>query len=207
MSKRPLSLLLLSASLAGVVMLGGCATNTPPSNFYILNSLYSEAANEGFSPDPNGLSVGFGPMLMPDYLDRPQIVTRADLNELQIDEFHRWGGELDSGIKRVMAQNLSLLLNSDRVQVYPWPANARVAYQVRFALIRMDGEVGKQARVRVRWEILKGEDGEQLDSRLTNQTVAVDGPGFGALVAAQSRAMAAIATEISAAIQALEQHR
>jgi len=144
-------------------------------------------------------------MLMPDYLDRPQIVTRGSLNELQIDEFHRWGGELNSGIKRVMAQNLSLLLNSDRVQVYPWPSSAQVKYQVRFVIIRLDGEVGKQARVRARWQIVMDDDGEELESRLTNQTVAVDGPGFGHLIGAQSRALAAIASEISSAILLLEQ--
>ena len=203
MSTRPFRRPLLLAVLLSLAVLGGCANNTPPSNFYILNSLYSEPANEDFSPDPNGVSVGFGPMLMPDYLDRPQIVTRADLNQLQIDEFHRWGGDLDSDVKRVMAQNLSFLLNSDRVQIYPWPASARVEYQVRFALIRLDGEVGKQARVRVRWEILKGEDGEELGSRLSHQVVAVSSPGFGGLVAAQSRALATIAAEISDALLAL----
>ena len=203
MSPRPLRSLLLLATLLGVAGLSGCANNTPPSNFYILNSLYSEPANEDFSPDPNGVSVGFGPMLMPDYLDRPQIVTRADLNELQIDEFNRWGGDLNSDVKRVMAQNLSFLLNSDRVQIYPWSASARVDYQVRFALIRLDGEVDKQARVRVRWEILKGEDGEELGSRLSSQVVPVTAPGFGGLVAAQSRALATVAREISGALLAL----
>ena len=203
MSTRPFRAQLLTA-LLGVAVLSGCANNTPPSNFYILNSLYSEPGNEDFSPDPRGLSVGFGPMLMPDYLDRPQIVTREHLNQLQIDEFHRWGGELDSDVKRVMAQNLSLLLNSDRVQIYPWPASDRVAYQVRFALIRLDGVVDGQARVRVRWQILKGEDGEALASRLSNQVVPVTAPGFAGLVAAQSRALATIASEIADSLRALD---
>lgn len=204
MLPRPIRLLLSLPALLAVLGLSACANNTPPSNFYILNSLYSEPGNEDFSPDPQGLSVGFGPMLMPDYLDRPQIVTRADLNQLQIDEFHRWGGELNSDVKRVMAQNLSLLLNSDRVQIYPWLSSDRISYQVRFALIRLDGEVGKQARVRARWEILKGEDGEELASRLSSHSVPVSAPGFAGLVAAQSRALATIAEEIATALRAVE---
>jgi hypothetical protein len=202
MSIYPFRHLVLTMALLPLLGVGGCASNTPSSSFFILNSLYSEAGNEAFAPNPNGVSVGFGPLLMPDYLDRPQIVTRSSLNELQIDEFHRWGGDLSSDVKRVMAQNLSLLLNSDRVQIYPWVAGEQVEYQVRFALIRLDGEVGKQAWVRARWEILQGEDGKELGSRLTNQVVAVEGPGFGGLVAAQSKALAAIAREISDALQA-----
>lgn len=188
--RLPLMLLLLA-------LLAGCATTTPPSSFYILHSLYSAPGTEPFSPSPDGMVVGFGPLVMPDYLDRPQIVTREDVNQLVIDEFHRWGGELSSGLKRVMAQDLSFLLNSDRVQVYPWPSRMKVEYQVRFALIRLDGALGKQAVVRARWEILLGEDGREVASDLVSLVEPVEGPGYRELVAAQSRALASVAADIS----------
>jgi len=186
-----------------VAVVAGCAANTPPSNFYILNSLYSTGAKPSFVPSTDGLKVGFGPMALPDHLDRPQIVTRADPNKLTIDEFHRWGGELDSDVKRVMAQNLSYLLNSDQVQVYPWPASMQVDYQVLFTVIRMDGILGKRAVIRARWQILKGEDGRQLASSLSTRVEPVSGPGYRALVAAQSRALQAIAADISGKITEL----
>ena len=186
-----------------VAVVAGCAANTPPSNFYILNSLYGTGAKPSFVPSTDGLKVGFGPMALPDHLDRPQIVTRADPNKLTIDEFHRWGGELDSDVKRVMAQNLSYLLNSDQVQVYPWPASMQVDYQVLFTVIRMDGILGKRAVIRARWQILKGEDGRQLASSLSTRVEPVSGPGYRALVAAQSRALQAIAADISGKITEL----
>ena len=178
-----------------IAIMAGCATNTPPSSFYILSSLYSSDA--GFSPAADGLTIGFGPLDLPDHLDRPQIVTRDNPNQLVIDEFHRWGGELNSDVKRVMAQNLSYLLNSDRVQIYPWPARTRIDYQVRFSLMRLDGVLGRYARVRARWQILAGEDGEELTSGMSIREEPVGGPGYRQLVAAQSRALAAVAGDIS----------
>ena len=193
----------LLPSLLVIALLSACAA-TPPSEFYILNSLYGLDADLGFSPNPKGLEVGFGPLELPDYLDRPQIVTRKALNELSIDEFHRWGGELKSTLERIMAQNLSRLLDSERIWLYPWSASARVRYQVRLDVLRMDGTLGKQALVRARWEIVEGEGGRTLDSRLSTRVEAVDGPGYRALVAAQSRALADISREIVARLQRLE---
>ena len=194
----------LLSSLLVFALLAGCVGSTPPSEFYILNSLYGAEADLGFSPDPKGLEVGFGPLELPDYLDRPQIVTREKLNELNIDEFHRWGGELKSTMERIMAQNLSYLLNSERIWLYPWSANAQVRYQVRFDVLRMDGALGEQALVRARWEILQEEGGRTLGSRLSTRIEPVDGPGYRALVAAQSRALADIAREIAARLQEIE---
>jgi uncharacterized lipoprotein YmbA len=193
----------LLPSLLVLSLLSACIS-TPPSEFYILNSLYGAEANLGFSPNPKGLEVGFGPLDLPDYLDRPQIVTREGVNELTIDEFHRWGGELKSTVERIMAQNLSYLLDSERIWIYPWSANSRVRYQVRLDVLRMDGTLGKQALVRARWEILRGEGGETLDSRLSSRIEPVDGPGYRALVAAQSRALADISREIVTHLRQIE---
>jgi len=193
----------LLPSLLLVTLLSACAA-TPPSEFYILNSLYGLEPDHGFSPNPKGLELGFGPLELPDYLDRPQIVTRRDLNELRIDEFHRWGGELKSTMERIMAQNLSYLLDSERIWLYPWPAGTRPRYQVRFDVLRMDGRLGKQALVRARWEISEGEGGRTLASRLSTRVEAVDGPGFRALAAAQSRALADIGREIVAGLQRID---
>src|SRR5215475_4363631 len=55
-----------------LLVLAGCA-NTPPTQFYILPTLASAdsaAANRD-------LTIGVGPVTLPPYLDRPQIVTNA----------------------------------------------------------------------------------------------------------------------------------
>jgi len=57
--------------------------------------------------------------------------------------------------------------------------------------------------VRARWEIHKGEDGAQLASSMSTHVEPVSGADYQHLVAAQSRALIAIATEISAKLTQL----
>lgn len=177
------------------VLLSGCAANTPPSSFYLLSSLYHSDAQ--FEPSRDGLAVGVGPVELPDHLDRPQIVTRADSNRINIDEFHRWGGELRQEVKRVLAQDLSYRLDSNRVRAYPWPSRSTIDYQVRVEVFRLDGVLGQYALVSLRWELRQGEDGDLIDAQLATRKVAVTGPDYQALVAAQSEALALVATDIA----------
>ncbi|HTR44617.1 MAG TPA: ABC-type transport auxiliary lipoprotein family protein, partial [Thermodesulfovibrionales bacterium] len=68
-----------------LVMLAGCA-GSPPSTFYQLSSLggQTQVTREG-APDQS-LIIAIGPVRMPDYLDRSQIVTRSGKNELKLAE-------------------------------------------------------------------------------------------------------------------------
>ena len=61
--------------------------------------------------------VAVGPVAIPDYLDRPQILTRSGPSELQLAEFERWAGSLEKDVSRVLAENLSTLLEKDHVIV------------------------------------------------------------------------------------------
>jgi uncharacterized lipoprotein YmbA len=94
----------------------GCGT-TDPARFYTLSPLAipgteAEAAGQG-------VAIGVGPIKLPEHLDRPQIVTRTSRNELKLAEFDRWAGSLADDFSRVLAENLSILLSTDRVSVYP----------------------------------------------------------------------------------------
>jgi uncharacterized protein len=59
------------------------------------------------------------------YLDRPQIVTRAGKNELKLSEFDRWAGSLDSDVAPAIVDDVSSLLPADlfsrhRCVPYAW---------------------------------------------------------------------------------------
>ncbi len=76
-----------------------------------------------------GLALGVGPVEFPDYLRRPQIVTRQG-NQLIPSTLHTWGGDLQSNFTRVLAENLSTLIPTDRVATFPWSVGWRADYRL-----------------------------------------------------------------------------
>jgi uncharacterized protein len=80
-------------SVALLVVLTGCAS-TPPSRFYTLSAMPKVLPVNLPADLPGDFSLGVGPVNIPQYLDREQIVTRVGENELVLAEFDRLGGDL-----------------------------------------------------------------------------------------------------------------
>jgi uncharacterized lipoprotein YmbA len=72
---------------------GGCAS-TKPARFYTLSPLDGTGERSGTVPAEQRIAVAVGPIAIPDYLDRPQILTRSGPRELELSEFERWAGSL-----------------------------------------------------------------------------------------------------------------
>jgi uncharacterized lipoprotein YmbA len=180
--------------------LAACAGGQP-SRFYILNALSGPEKQERTAGSATGISVGVGPVKVPEYLDRVQIVTRTTSNTLQLAEFDRWAEPLDRSLPRMLAENLSVLLPADNVASFPWPGSARVDYQVVVEVIQFDGILGQKAWLEARWTILS-EGGKQVRLR-RNASIGepVDDPSHEALVSAWSRALADLSREIAASLQ------
>lgn len=77
-----------------IMFLAGCASSSPSSKLYTLNSLVLPGQVETSTSKDGATVVSIGPVEIPDYLDRPQIVTLTPTNELFLSEFHLWGGSL-----------------------------------------------------------------------------------------------------------------
>ncbi len=179
----------------------GCAA-TQPSKFYLLTPLpNSETAEQGLAVK-DGVAIGIGPIDLPEYLNRPQIVTRAGRNELGLAEFNKWGEPLQDNISRVLAENLSILLSTDRTALFPWNSSTAIDYQIRVEMIRFDSEPGGNIFLSARWS-LYGENGREVllvkKSQITNRA---DGQDYDALVAAMSGNLADLSREIATAIKA-----
>ena len=138
MTGHPWKGLLTSAILAALLELAGCADNQP-TRFYTLSAMTD--APGGKPPATRAdLTVGIGPVTLPPYLDRPQLVTWTAPGELKVDEFVRWGEPLDTGVTRTTVENLAALLPQDRVVRAPWPAaralRCRVAIDCAVSTVR-----------------------------------------------------------------------
>jgi uncharacterized lipoprotein YmbA len=191
-------------ALALVVLLfAGCRSTPPPTVFYALTAV-TKADTASQSPTPKGdFAVGIGPVQLPGYLDRPQLVTRAAPDRLVLSEFHRWGGSLRQDFPRVLAENVAALLGTDRVLAYPWGDRLDPAYRVALDVQQFDGALGEAVVLKVTW-IVSGREGKSpLAVRKTEIHEPVSGKDYDALVAAQSRAVAALSREIAEEVKKL----
>ncbi|MBW2412733.1 MAG: membrane integrity-associated transporter subunit PqiC [Deltaproteobacteria bacterium] len=188
---------------AFLVVLAGCAGTSPPSNFYVLSTLPESAAETRSDGDLNRIAVGIGPVILPDYLDRSQIVTRTSPNELKVAAFDRWAEPLKSSFPRILMENLAILLNTDRVAVYPWRKAIPIEYQVVVDVVRFDASPGGNAVLVARWSLL-GNGGDKLHlikkSTFRKTTGSKD---YEAMVSAQSQLVIELSREIAAAIKAI----
>jgi len=152
MTKANLPRCLRLAAVTAVLLLAGCASS-PPSSFYTLSPL---AAAGGRDADIRGgsLAIGIGPVTFPQFLDRPQIVTRDSANRLALDEFHRWGGTIQDDFLRVWSENLGFLLGTSRVLAAPSEVRIPLDFRIAAEVLAFEGTPGNEAVLKVRWSVL-----------------------------------------------------
>jgi uncharacterized protein len=185
---RYLVLIALSVSL----LAAGCAT-TPEARFYSLAT-----PGDGVVAAEGGPSLAIGPVDLPRYLDRPQLVSRAGDNRLLVDEFNRWGGALDQEITAVLAQALGQRLGTQRVYAYPSRIAAEVDYRVALEVRRFDGELGGDVALDAAWSLVDDRTGAILRTRRVVFREPTAGPDHPAYVAALQRTLQRLADELAA---------
>jgi uncharacterized lipoprotein YmbA len=140
--------------LALVMAALGCGTSAP-SRFYALSPITADT--EALSSDA---VLTVGPWILPEYLDRPQIVTRSAGAELELAEFHRWAEPLKDNFSRVLAMNLSALLDSSHVHELSRESQQRADLFVGGRVYRFDVDESGLAVLDVQWTVKDG--GQQL---------------------------------------------
>ena len=186
---------------AGVVLFSGCG-HSPPSSFYLLQSMPGIEKVTQVSRTGQGLAICVGPVMLPKYLDRPQIVTMTRTSEVKLASFHRWAEPLQDNFIRVLAENLSQLLGTDRIIIFPRESASSSDYQIMITVIRFDGEPGSDAVLSARWSIYGKGGKQELVSKKSDISEPAGAQGYEALVSAQSRAIAGLSKEIAGAIKA-----
>jgi uncharacterized lipoprotein YmbA len=192
----------LSRGLVAAVLLIVAGCESAPTEFYTLSNM--QLPPPGTSNTPRTV-VGVGPITLPDYLDRPQIVTRASGNRMMLAAFNAWVEPMDGMFTRVLVENLSSLLATDNVVALPQRRPMALDYQVEVDVARFDADATGRAVLDARWKVF-GKDGESLieEGRSTIVEPAVGPDSYEDIVAAMSRALAEMSSTIASAI---EQHR
>ena len=181
----------------GLALLVGCA-QTQPTRFYTLSS---EAEPLIAASD---LAITVGPVGLPSYLDRPQLVVRTTPNQVTLAEFDAWIEPLETMLPRILAADLATLLGTDRVVVLPQREPGRPDYRVEADFQRFDVEQAGQAVLEASWWVTTDEGTlVARDQALISEPFPPDG-GAPAMAAALSRALGRLAGEIARPIAARE---
>ena len=149
--------------------------------------------------------IGIGPITLPAYLKRNQIVTRNSENELKLAEFHLWAEPLKENIARVLMENLSNLLNTNRIIIYPWRASSSVAYQVILDVVRFDVGTDGNAVMKVYWTVYGRDGKEELFKKKSTFLSPVGSEDYHEIVAAQNRTLMEFSREIASTIKRIHQ--
>lgn len=191
------------ATLLSVVLvtflLVACST-TPKASFYTLNE-----ADSVVPPDRQSrLVLAIGPIDIPQYLDRPQIVTRAGGNRLSVDEFNRWGGRLDEEISRVLAQNIGRSLGTRNIFNYPSRIAPDADYRIGLDIRGFDGALGGEVTLDVAWSLIADRSGKVMETGQTLYRSLSGGEGYDAYAAALSETLEQLGNDLAAALHRLE---
>lgn len=171
-----------------------------PARFYVLTGASRSPAAPAAAPGP-GPAIGVGPVTLPAYLERTNIVTRRGA-EVEVAEFDRWGEPLGEGVPRAIAAHLGALLHTEDVVLFPWSAGTAIDRQVVVNVTRFDGTVGGDVLLEARWRVL-GPDRKELLLRSSTVRQPAGDSGYLGVVTAMSRSLAMLSEEIAQSIRGL----
>ncbi|HKV55397.1 MAG TPA: PqiC family protein [Candidatus Binataceae bacterium] len=172
----PLPCLLAALALA----IQACTVLAPrpdTSRFFLLTPGEDASAVSSPPASPNRqLAIGVGPVGLPGYLRRPEIVSRTGADQLVLSAQDRWAEPLDSNFESVLAQDLSRKLQTQQIVLFPWYGNPQLDYRVEVEVHRFDSGPDGQAHLTADWTIKDGHTGATM---FASRTVASSPIGGG----------------------------
>jgi len=194
--RHPVRIALFAVTLLAMTGVAGCASRSPTVSFYTLNP---EATASGPAVQVAGepVAVVVGPADFPRALRRSQLATRTGPNQIEFDEFNRWAGSLESDFLGAVGANLSALLGSSRISVYPNDPVFAVNYRVSFEVQRFDADTAGTVTLHARWTLQDNNAGSVLHVAQFSDTRATTSGDRSAVVAAHSELVAALSRDIA----------
>ncbi len=194
---------LLAALVVTALLASGCSSLLAPrpnlTCYYFLSPMTNGGPTTERTADV-GLTVGLGPLKLPEYLNRTERAVRVGPNQLRFLENQRWAEPLEANVGRVLSQNLRGRLETARILTLPTALAVRRAYDVPLEILRFESTGKGDAELSARWGIKDGKTDEILFTHETDIVEPATGRDADAAVAALSRALGRWSDEIGAAL-------
>jgi uncharacterized lipoprotein YmbA len=176
----------------------GCLSipNSPVPKFYTLRSAASFGESKKFAITSKPI-IGIGPVEVPEYQNRPQIVTRDKFGMLTFAQFERWGEPLDSGLERLILENLVLMLPQADFQIFPCNFSIPLDYQVIVNVVQLESQMDKDILLTVQWTIVDAKTKKMLLTKRSQIRQGINPHTYSGLTQALSRACTLLSSELA----------
>lgn len=194
-NRLALAVLIVTISLCGCV-----AVNKTPIRYYTLSSVQPAGRQMDPSPVTTPVTVGVGPIDIPDYLERPQILLREGDHGITVAEHDRWAGTLKQEISRVLVENIGGLLPSGSTVLY-WKRNVPIDCRVSVDVTRLDVIPGSSVTMEAQWAVFMKDRKAPVLLRTRRFSEPLEKNDIAAAVSAIGKALGKLSGEISAEVR------
>ena len=194
------SLLKNIALLCLISLILSCAKSSKPVEYYMLDASVGIDNNQILKGD-EGPMIGLGPIRLPEYLDRFQMVVAVSENKYKLIDGHRWAEKLDQNISLALFKTLPAQLDTDRMIRYPWPQRPGVDFQIKIDILELNIDEKGQSQLIVQWSI-KSKDETILNKR-SSFTAQASTTDIDKMVQAQSECLTKLGQEIVSSLKPL----
>ncbi len=181
---------IIIAFLSASCSLGG---KTKSSQFYVLDATISPTEQKA----DNNVSLAISQVIVPGYIDRPQIITKTASAEIKFSEYNRWAEPIDSMFLRVLTQNIKTLTNSDQITSHPWSPEQTFEFILRTKLIKFENNEAGDALLVVNWILVKKHDESTPRANFSEFRASASNGSYAARVAALNDTLSQFSREIA----------
>lgn len=177
------------------------------SKFYLLTPTADTAAPAQAAAATSGnFTLGLGPIKLPPYLDRPEVVTRAAPNRLELSKEDRWGESIQNGFTSAIERDLAAQAGATLI-VFPWYNTVHIDMQVQIDVYRFETDANGTATLSAKWTILDSTGKNILYTVESNLTQPSKPGDMTEAAAALSRTIGDLSGQIANMLQQLRSQR
>lgn len=178
--------------------------HSPQKNYYYLTATNGNNTETNRTEKAAGENstitqlIGIGPIEIPEYLSRSQIIDNQTNNTLAIADNAYWAEPLDKSIARVISRNL-IQMNSTRSFVdFPWRSDSKPRYSLRVHIDELSRS-GKTASIKATWELVDNNSKTTILRHHFVRSLTADAGAKG-LAQAYSQLLAELSAEMDSAL-------
>ena len=174
-----------------------CST---PTRYYMLDTLNMRNAPIQEPVNMEAKIIGLEPIKLPTYVDQIRIMRRTGSNTLAISPHDQWNEPLDTGVRRVIASNLTHLLPNTQVEYAPVPRNIHPDYGLAIEISRFDATADGAVLLEGEWSLIDTEGPGADKHQSFRFRVPSQGNTHADIAANMSNALTTLARDIAKAL-------